>query len=147
MFEKVLIATDGSDESVEAAKVASQYIEQGLTKELLVLNIEPTFVAGTIDMGMTVGNVENWNSMAQEYGKNIIEETCRNIKGEATITKKVIMGDPASSICECAENNDCELIIMGSRGNSQLKGLLLGSVSTKVLHYAKCPVLVVKAKK
>ena len=147
MFEKILIATDGSDESMEAAKMANHYIEQGLVKELVVLNIEPTFVAGTIDMGMTVGNVENWNSMAQEYGKTIIEETCQNIKAPVTITKKVIMGDPAASICEYASANQCDLIIMGSRGKNPLSGLLLGSVSTRVLHFAKCPVLVVKTEK
>ncbi len=147
MFEKILIATDGSEESLEAARMANNYIERGLVKELVVLNIEPTFVAGTIDMGMTVGNVENWNVMAQEYGDSIIDETCEVIKpADVTITKKVVMGDPASSICDYANANNCDLIIMGSRGNSQLKGLLLGSVSTKVLHYAKCPVLVVKTK-
>ena len=144
MFNKVLIATDGSEEALAAAKVANDYVEKGLVKELVFLNTEPTFIAGTIDMGMTVGNVENWNSMAQEYGSALIEEACANITAEVPITKKVLMGDPAASICEYASCNDCDLIIMGSRGNSQLKGLLLGSVSTKVLQYAQCPVLVVR---
>lgn len=55
------------------------------------------------------------------------------------------MEEPAGSmIPEVAEHEKCEMIIMGSRGLSDLEGLLIGSVTHKVLHIAKCPVLVVK---
>lgn len=148
MFNKVLIATDGSNESIEAAKMANKMIKENLIKELFILNIEPTFVNGAIDMGVTVSNIEGWNSMAQEYGETLIEEADKVIeKTDIKITRKVIMGDPAATICEYAEAKDCDLIIMGSRGKNPLSGLLLGSVSTRVLHFAKCPVLVVKSVK
>ena len=48
------------------------------------------------------------------------------------------------SISDYAKDNGCDLIIMGSRGKNPLTGLLLGSVSTRVLHFAPCQVLVVK---
>ncbi|WP_419174314.1 universal stress protein [Desulfosediminicola sp.] len=55
------------------------------------------------------------------------------------------MEEPAGSmIPQIAECEQCELIIMGSRGLSNIEGLLIGSVTHKVLHIAHCPVLVVK---
>lgn len=55
------------------------------------------------------------------------------------------MEEPAGSmIPKVAEHEKCEMIIMGSRGLSDIEGLLLGSVAHKVLHIAKCPVLVVR---
>jgi nucleotide-binding universal stress UspA family protein len=56
-----------------------------------------------------------------------------------------LMEEPAGAmIPEVAENEKCELIIMGSRGLSNLQGLIIGSVTNRVLHTAGCPVLVVK---
>jgi len=55
------------------------------------------------------------------------------------------MEEPAGSmIPQVAEHEQCELIIMGSRGLSDIEGLLIGSVAHKVLHIAKCPVLIVR---
>lgn len=56
-----------------------------------------------------------------------------------------LLETPASAaIVEAAESEKCELIIMGSRGLSNLQGLIVGSTTTRVLHLAHCPVLVVK---
>lgn len=55
------------------------------------------------------------------------------------------MEEPAGSmIPEVAEREKCEMIVMGSRGLSDIEGLLIGSVAHKVLHIAKCPILVVR---
>ena len=55
----------------------------------------------------------------------------------------ILEGDPAEMINETARVLKCDLIVMGSKGLSNLLGLTLGSVSTKVLHSAKCMVLIV----
>lgn len=58
---------------------------------------------------------------------------------------EIMVEEPAGSmIPTVAENEKCEMIIMGSRGLSDLEGLIIGSVTHRVLHLAKCPVLVVK---
>lgn len=59
-------------------------------------------------------------------------------------SEMIIEGPPAEKICEVARIENCEMIVMGSRGRSDLKGLLLGSVAHRVLQQAPCPVLVVR---
>lgn len=54
------------------------------------------------------------------------------------------LGDYAQVIIDTADQNNYDLIVMGSRGLSVFKELLLGSVSFKVMHHAKCPVMVVR---
>lgn len=54
------------------------------------------------------------------------------------------MGDHAQVIIDIANKNGYDLIMMGSRGLSVFKELLIGSVSFKVMHHAKCPVMVVR---
>jgi len=55
----------------------------------------------------------------------------------------ILEGDPAEAIILAAEDEKCELIVMGTRGLTDLKGMALGSVSHKVLHGADCMVLLV----
>lgn len=64
---------------------------------------------------------------------------------EAGVDHEVLIleDDPAESIIEAAQDERCDMIIMGTRGLSNLKGIALGSVSNKVLHLAHCMVLVV----
>ena len=58
--------------------------------------------------------------------------------------RKVVGGIPTSAILEYAEENKADMIIVGSRGLSMVKGALLGSVSQHLVEYASCPVMVVK---
>ena len=54
------------------------------------------------------------------------------------------IGDPANMITEIVNSKDYDLVVLGTRGMSVFKELFLGSVSTKVMHHAKCPVMVVR---
>jgi nucleotide-binding universal stress UspA family protein len=78
-------------------------------------------------------------------GKKMLEQ-CEKIAARNNILIKTTseLGDPAKIIIKLANSNDYDLIIMGSRGRSAFKELLLGSVSQKVVHHAKCPVMVVR---
>jgi len=53
-------------------------------------------------------------------------------------------GDPAEQIIDFAEKRPCDLIILGCRGFGPLRGIIIGSVSQKVLYSTQCPVLIVK---
>ena len=58
--------------------------------------------------------------------------------------ERLMEGPAGSVIPEVARTENCELIVMGSRGLSNLQGLIIGSITHRVLHLAECPVLVVK---
>jgi nucleotide-binding universal stress UspA family protein len=60
-------------------------------------------------------------------------------------TSQLSQGDAATEIIEYAKNASMDLIVVGSRGLSRIRGLLLGSVSRKLVHYAGCSVLIVKS--
>lgn len=65
------------------------------------------------------------------------EETARK-EGASNVTGTVEEGDPATAILDVAERHGADMIVMGSRGLGELKGLVVGSVSHKVTHLAKC---------
>ncbi len=61
-----------------------------------------------------------------------------------SMTTEVLIGSPTEQIISAAETHAVDLIVMGSRGQSQMKQVVMGSVSQYVLHHADCPVMVVK---
>lgn len=65
-------------------------------------------------------------------------------QGGVSFTELAVEEPAGSMIPKVAENENCDMIIVGSRGKSEIEGLIIGSVTHKVLHLAKCPVLVVK---
>ena len=67
-------------------------------------------------------------------------------KAGLDVEVEVLEGPPADAILRVAENRQCELILMGSRGRSTLASLLLGSVSHRVLSHATIPVMIVSAR-
>lgn len=94
------------------------------------------------------GDSENTFELVEELktkGKEILEQ-CKRVAAKKNITIKTFseLGDPAKIIIELAKTNDYDLIVMGSRGRSAFKELLLGSVTLKVAHHAMCPIMVVR---
>ena len=65
-------------------------------------------------------------------------------ESDTTITSELQEGDPASVILEASSAGKYDLIIMGSRGIGKFKELVLGSVSSKVVHHSSCPVMIIK---
>ena len=64
--------------------------------------------------------------------------------GVEVASKRSLWGDPAGIICNVADNEDMDLVVVGSRGRGGLTGLLLGSVSSRVAARCSKPVLVVR---
>ncbi|NNF97754.1 MAG: universal stress protein [Desulfobacteraceae bacterium] len=65
-------------------------------------------------------------------------------RSEVPYSERILEGPAAATICNTAKNLNCDLIVMGCRGRTTLEGLILGSVTHRVLHAAPCPVLVVR---
>ena len=88
--------------------------------------------------------------IAERVMQTLAERVLRLAKHSATspgiaeINNVIEEGDPAERILACAERENADLIVLGSRGLSDLKGLLLGSVSHKVSHLSSCTCMTVK---
>jgi nucleotide-binding universal stress UspA family protein len=100
--------------------------------------------AGGMGLGMTTmpAPVE----ILQPIGRQILEraEKIAYEAGDKKVSSVILSGDPADSILAAAKREKADLIVLGTRGYGELKGLLLGSVSHKVAAQAHCPVLTVK---
>jgi nucleotide-binding universal stress UspA family protein len=103
----------------------------------------PPPVAATLHMAQTV---EADQAAYEALGKRLLDNAERTavLKGLKGTKTTLVYGDPASEILVQAEAVKADMIVMGSRGLSNLKGLLVGSVSHKVMHLAKCTCVTVK---
>ncbi len=151
MFSKILVGIDGSEYSRNAVNYALDLaVKDG--SELFLLAIVPSKVHHGDSSGV-FGMVSP--SYFDEYKKEAekwFEEIINHINKETTIdtstkVKSEVITTPFStpaSILNYAEERDVDLIVIGTRGNSGLKKMLLGSVASDVVTYSYCPVLVVK---
>ena len=132
------MAIDGST-SAKRAFAQSLYLASRCDSRLEIVHVVPCEFGG--DSVNTFELVEELKTK----GKKILEQ-CKKIAARNNISIKTTseLGDPAKIIIKLAKSNDFDLIVMGSRGRSAFKELLLGSVTQKVAHHAKCPVMVVR---
>ncbi|MBM2853006.1 MAG: nhaX 2 [Candidatus Nitrosotenuis sp.] len=93
------------------------------------------------DSAVTFEQIEELEGNAKEILERYKMEA---VKQKVPIKVFFEIGDPAKIITEIVNKKEYDLIIMGSRGMSTFKELLLGSVSLKVMHHAKCPVMIVR---
>jgi nucleotide-binding universal stress UspA family protein len=133
MFERVLLAVDGSEHSKKAVAAAGE-IARNSKGEVYVLHIHEVGVIAPLETSKEAQDLVN--GMVEE-----LQQAGVKAKGEATAEPP---GRAAPSIVEAAKSLGSGVIVMGTRGLSDFAGLLMGSVAHKVIHHAECPVLVVR---
>lgn len=146
MFKKILVPIDGSDQSVEAARIAVSIAgKYGSQVQLLHVVAPPSYDSPGLDVPPTLMSIalEHWEKM----GRDVLQRACQECKvEEVKVTMELAWGNPARVICDKAEEGEYDLIVIGSRGLGGLTGLILGSVSDRVSHMAPCPVLITHQK-
>jgi len=140
MFKKVLLAVDGSEHALRAAQVAAGLARRMESEELrIVVAYDPIPpYLGEPNLQHAINN--RLNESQEILGKAV--EAVGKVPAE--VHTEVIEGDPAEAIINVAETRRSDVIVMGSRGLGRLAGLVLGSVSQKVVSHAPCPVLIVR---
>ena len=148
MYQKILLPTDGSKFAEKAAKHAI-WIAGHSNAELIALNVVDTSsLTGLPAEDLTIRVSE----ILKEEGKksldsisNLIEELEKEEGFEtgAELTKISKEGSPADVILKMVEDENIDLIVMGTSGKHGLDRFLLGSVTEKVVRSAKVPVLAV----
>ncbi|MBV9285378.1 MAG: universal stress protein [Acidimicrobiia bacterium] len=146
---KALIATDGSDHALDAAKRAKDLLAPGTEYTLLTVEPPPVVPEAAPVMGLDTVPItspeaaEELTEAYREEANESLERTARVLGGEAA--QRVEYGDAATEITRVAEEDGFDVIVVGSQGAGFVKRVLMGSVSQHLLHHAPCPVLVVRA--
>jgi nucleotide-binding universal stress UspA family protein len=128
MFENILLAVDGSDHSLKAAKLAGNLtrLSGGTLWAITVYEKVPSYLSepnlSNVIAERTEKAEENLDEATKEIGK--IPENCES---------EILSGDPAETILQVVDVHNIDLIIMGTRGRGGIKSLLLGSQSHKVV--------------
>lgn len=82
---------------------------------------------------------------ARETGLKLLTEPANLLEAAAVRAQSsVLIGDPANLIADYIHKNQCDAVVMGTRGLGHIGGLLLGSVASKIIHLVKVPVTLVK---
>jgi len=153
MYKKILVAFDGSEASKHALDHAVSIAEKNHA-ELHIVSVVPRVMMPVFpDEGFGAAPVTAAQDMSdyQErmkavYGKSL-EEAETDIKNhypDLKVETTLMEGRPSATIVDEAENNDMDLIVIGSRGLGGLTGLILGSTSRRIVESCTKPVLVVK---
>lgn len=145
MEHKVLVATDNSSNAKRAAEYIRDFLKGNPNAKVTVLYVEPFYREYHIGRGIGVEVPIDEEEVARIAREEVLGKF-EGIFSQAGIKTEsaVLIGNPAEEICTFAAKGKYDLIVMGSRGLNEMKGLLLGSVSHRVLHLAPCPVLIVK---
>jgi nucleotide-binding universal stress UspA family protein len=145
MIKSILVAVDGSDHSRRALEMACDLTSRYQAKLTIVNVAEPNPNAELVWGGTSI-SLGTRPGEQSKTAKKIVEtaaEMARD-KGIEGVETVVFEREPAESILDFARKGKTDLIVMGSRGLSRLKGLLVGSVSNKVTQLAPCAVLTVR---
>jgi len=152
-FSKILVAIDGSDHSMKAAQYAIDIARDNKAQliALTVLDISKIGYAASAFIASPMHGLEELERKrkeAQEWLDRVGKMTSQrassdnnSIQFASQIEESMSV---AGSIVDYAENQNIDLIVVGSKGTSGFTKLLLGSVASKVVTYASCPVLVIK---
>lgn len=140
----ILLATDGSNCAGRACSVAAEYVK-ALGGKLSILTVGGHFSLSRQEMeqlGRAEGSIGDALDVQSDEILLHTEQQARRI-GASDIQGLTGWGDPAEVIIETAQRLHADTVVMGRRGRGQLAGLLLGSVSQKVVCHAPCVVILV----
>lgn len=141
MYDKILVPTDGSD-GVERA--VSHAIDLAATNDATVHALYVVNTASYSSMPMET-SWEHIREMLGEEGENALERV-RELADDAGVTVEAVIrdGSPSKEIVNYAEDEGCDLIVMGTHGRGGIDRLLLGSVAERVVRSSRVPVLTVR---
>jgi nucleotide-binding universal stress UspA family protein len=134
---RILLAYDGSEGAKRALEQAAELAE-GDGRSMTVVSVAETFDLGRA--GSRIVPDDEDQERKRELADAVERLSARGVKVRAVERK----GEPAAMIVDEAEQEHTELIVIGTRGLGAAKRMVLGSVSTKVVHHAPCSVLVVR---
>jgi nucleotide-binding universal stress UspA family protein len=147
-FSKILVGIDGSEASIDASRyaidIAKKYNSQLIA--LFVLHVHGVRSISSTFITAPTSRIELFEKEKKEAQELLDKVRIEAQKEDVELRTEIVEGSASveGSIVDFAENEGASLIVVGTRGKSGFKRLLLGSVASGVITYAHCPVMVVK---
>lgn len=148
MFSRILVAVDGSEQSLRAVDAAVN-VAQRYDARLLILCVYRHH--SPLESSLSMVRVRQQQDITpdkamQEYAKEVVGQAKRHAAeaGMAEVEGYTKRGQPARAIVDFAHQHECDLIVLGSRGTGDSGGFFLGSVSHKVTGLSRVACLVIK---
>jgi nucleotide-binding universal stress UspA family protein len=137
MFERILVAVDGSSQSSKTILAGIDLAQRyGATVTVLHVREFEKYEGSDVDLGPPQDARSLVNEVVGRFSEAGIQAT-----GEI---RRVTPGLTSDEIVRVAEQADANLIVLGTRGMSEFRSIVLGGVANKVVHHAHCPVLLVR---
>jgi nucleotide-binding universal stress UspA family protein len=143
MFKHILYATDGSEHALKALNYVCELAKLHRSAVTVVHAYPPpSFYYPNV---IAAPYYDELIEQSRQAAEDIMNEAVRKLRMSSIgVTQELVEGSAANAILKAAKNHRCDLIVMGARGLSDLQGLLLGSVSHRVIQHTTCPVLIIR---
>ena len=141
LYRNIVIATDGSENSQRAISCGVEIAKlSGATVHALYVVDTPSIISETWTAGK-----EMVHELIIREGKKVLSKVKKIIEDSGVEVKEVLLeGYPSEEIINFAENNNMDLIVMGTLGKTGLERFLVGSVAENVVRNSKVPVMVIR---
>jgi nucleotide-binding universal stress UspA family protein len=145
MFASIVVGTDGSETAETALRHAVELARLHEARLHIVSAYEPVATRGLRNQRVEIPDPE-WTVRAREDVVSMLEAASQSAReaGVAKVESFARQGDAADAILDVAEEQHCDLIVVGNKGMAGAKRFLLGSVPNKISHHAPCSVLIVR---
>jgi nucleotide-binding universal stress UspA family protein len=148
LIKKVLVAVDGSENSLRALSFALDIAEKYAASVLIVNVFQfPALYASPDDplvySGSRAAFIKDLRRVQEETLAKAVDEAKR-LKPGLEVAGELKEGEPAAQIVEAAKEGGFDVIVVGHRGLSRLSEVFLGGVSERIAHQALCAVVIVK---
>lgn len=147
LSKKILVAIDGSpqsdkaaEEAVRLASISGSKFRSKVFAVLVLPNMKSSSFADFLPSKPPTEQPD-WKEKRDRLFY-VVEKV--SAEASVAIESMVVYGDPAEELIGVAEENDCDVIVIGSSGKGRVKRTLMGSVSTKVALHAHCSVYIVR---
>ncbi len=140
-MDKILLATDGSKHSMKTVE-QSVKLARKLEAEVTVLYV----IEGNPQIGYDLfAAYKKTEAELEKSAKKVLEKAAQPFQDQGiTVNTRLEKGHPADIICEIAEKENFDYVILGSRGLGGIKEMLLGSVSNAVANCIKTSIIIIK---
>ena len=140
---KILLAYDGSKETIAAFKLLDSLPIPDKAQVAVIHTVNSISYDSPVIPETTFNEIIRYNDHLKEQGEALID---RLLKEQADsrfeLSGLVKIGNAADAILDAAEEMKPDLLVVGSRGLNPIRSYLMGGVSSKVLKYCKCPILI-----